>query len=40
MSTAPDTNTRLQILQHYQHIAVVGISTDMYKPSYGVSTYM
>jgi predicted CoA-binding protein len=42
MSTTPtpDTNICLQILQQYRHIAVVGISTDMYKPSYGVSAYM
>jgi uncharacterized protein len=42
MSTTPtpDTNTYQQILQQYRHIAVVGISTDIYKPSYGVSAYM
>jgi uncharacterized protein len=42
MPTAPkpETNERLQILQQYHHIAVVGLSTDTYKPSYGVSAYM
>lgn len=36
----PEENERLQILQHYHHIAVVGLSADIYKPSYGVSAYM
>jgi uncharacterized protein len=42
MSTAPqpETNERLQILQQYHHIAVVGLSSETYKPSYGVSAYM
>jgi predicted CoA-binding protein len=42
MATAPtpETNERLQILQQYHHIAVVGLSADIYKPSYGVSAYM
>jgi predicted CoA-binding protein len=42
MTTAPvpETNERLQILQQYQHIAVVGLSAETYKPSYGVSAYM
>ena len=36
----PETNERLQILQQYHTIAVVGLSADTYKPSYGVSAYM
>ncbi len=42
MPTAPtpETNKHLQILQQYHHIAVVGLSTETYKPSYGVSGYM
>ncbi len=42
MPTAPtpETNQRLQILQQYHHIAVVGLSAETYKPSYGVSGYM
>lgn len=36
----PETNERLQILQLYHHIAVVGLSIERYKPSYGVSAYM
>jgi predicted CoA-binding protein len=42
MSTAPqpEANERLQILQQYHHIAVVGLSNEAYKPSYGVSAYM
>ncbi len=35
-----ETNERLQILQQYHHIAVVGLSRETYKPSYGVSAYM
>ena len=42
MPTAPtpETNERLQILRQYHHIAVVGLSAEAYKPSYGVSAYM
>ena len=38
--STPETNERLQILQQYHHIAVVGLSAETYKPSYGVSAYM
>jgi len=42
MSTGPtpETNIRLQILQNYHHIAVVGLSIDIHKPSYVVCGYM
>ncbi len=40
MPPMPETNERLQILQQYHHIAVVGLSAEEYKPSYGVSAYM
>jgi predicted CoA-binding protein len=36
----PETNQHLQILQQYHRIAVVGLSSEIYKPSYGVSAYM
>jgi uncharacterized protein len=36
----PAMYEHLQFLQQYHHIAVVGISANEYRPSYGVSSYM
>lgn len=36
----PDMYGRLQLLQHYQHIAIVGFSADPYRPSYFVAVYL
>lgn len=42
MTTAatPDMYDRLKLLQKYQHIAIVGISTDQYRPSHFVAIYL
>jgi uncharacterized protein len=37
---APDMYERLKILQQYQHIAIVGISSDPYRPSHFVAIYL
>lgn len=36
----PDMYERLQLLQRYQHIAIVGISADQYRPSHFVAIYL
>lgn len=36
----PDMYDRLQILQHYKHVAIVGISADPYRPSHFVAIYL
>ena len=36
----PDMHDRLQILQQYQHIAIVGVSADPYRPSHFVAIYL
>lgn len=36
----PDMYERLKILQQYQHIAIVGISSDQYRPSHFVAIYL
>ncbi|GAC1350818.1 MAG: CoA-binding protein [Ktedonobacteraceae bacterium] len=36
----PDMYDRLLILQHYRHIAIVGISADPYRPSHFVAIYL
>jgi uncharacterized protein len=36
----PDMYDRLQILQHYQHVAIVGVSADQYRPSHFVAIYL
>ncbi len=36
----PDMYERLQLLQTYRHIAVVGISADQYRPSHFVAIYL
>ena len=41
MSTPiPDMYDRLQLLQKYRHIAIVGISSDQYRPSHFVAIYL
>jgi len=39
-STTPDMYDRLQILQQYRHVAIVGISADQYRPSHFVAIYL
>jgi predicted CoA-binding protein len=39
-TTMPDMYDRLQLLQHYNHIAIVGVSADPYRPSHFVAIYM
>ena len=36
----PDMYERLKLLQQYQHIAIVGISSDQYRPSHFVAIYL
>ncbi len=36
----PDMYDRLEILQQYRHIAIVGVSADPYRPSHFVAIYM
>jgi predicted CoA-binding protein len=36
----PDMYGRLQLLQRYHHIAIVGISADPYRPSHFVAIYL
>ena len=42
MTTPPTPNMydRIQVLQQYRHIAIVGISADPYRPSHFVAIYM
>jgi len=37
---APDMYDRLQLLQQYRQVAIVGISTDPYRPSHFVAIYL
>ena len=39
-SAAPDMYDRLQLLQQYRHVAIVGVSTDPYRPSHFVAIYL
>src|SRR5712671_4900578 len=39
-NTAPDMYDRLQYLQQYKHVAIVGISADPYRPSHFVAIYL
>jgi predicted CoA-binding protein len=39
-TSTPDMYARLQILQQYRHIAIVGISADPYRPSHFVAIYL
>lgn len=36
----PDMYDRLQILQQYRHVAIVGVSADQYRPSHFVAIYL
>ena len=36
----PDMYERLQLLQQYLHVAIVGISADPYRPSHFVAIYL
>src|SRR5579884_3188018 len=36
----PDMYDRLQFLQQYKHVAIVGISADQYRPSHFVAVYL
>lgn len=36
----PDMYERLDLLQHYRHVAIVGISADPYRPSHFVAIYL
>jgi predicted CoA-binding protein len=36
----PDMYDRLQLLQQYRHIAIVGVSADPYRPSHFVAIYL
>jgi predicted CoA-binding protein len=41
MTTAvPDMYDRLNILQQYKHVAIVGVSADQYRPSHFVAIYL
>lgn len=37
---SPDMYDRLSLLQQYQHIAIVGVSADPYRPSHFVAIYL
>ncbi len=39
-TTVPDMYDRLNILQQYKHIAIVGVSADPYRPSHFVAIYL
>src|SRR5258707_679103 len=39
-NTTPDMYDRLQILQQFKHVAVVGLSADQYRPSHFVAIYL
>ena len=36
----PDMYERLKLLQQYHHIAIVGVSSDQYRPSHFVAIYL
>src|SRR5947209_10443412 len=38
--TTPDMYDRLEFLQRYRHIAIVGVSADQYRPSHFVAIYL
>lgn len=39
-ASMPDMYDRLQLLQQYRHVAIVGISADPYRPSHFVAIYL
>ena len=40
LMTTPDMYDRLNILQQYRNVAIVGISADQYRPSHFVAIYL
>jgi predicted CoA-binding protein len=38
--STPDMYERLQLLQQYKHVAIVGVSADPYRPSHFVAIYL
>ena len=36
----PDMYERLQLLQQYKHVAIIGVSADPYRPSHFVAIYL
>ncbi len=40
MQKIPDMYERLDILRQYRNVAIVGVSTDPYRPSYFVAIYL
>jgi predicted CoA-binding protein len=38
--STPDMYDRLQLIQQYRHVAIVGISADQYRPSHFVAIYL
>ena len=40
IKTAPDMYDRLDIIQQYRNVAIVGISADQYRPSHFVAIYL
>ena len=39
-ASIPDMYDRLQLLQQYRHVAIVGVSADPYRPSHFVAIYL
>lgn len=39
-TTTPDMYDRLNIIQQYRHVAIVGVSADPYRPSHFVAIYL
>ena len=39
-ASMPDMYDRLQLLQQYRHVAIVGVSADPYRPSHFVAIYL
>ena len=39
-ASIPDMYDRLQLLQKYRHVAIVGVSADPYRPSHFVAIYL
>src|ERR671926_955532 len=39
-ASTPDMYDRLQLLQQYRHVAIVGVSADPYRPSHFVAIYL
>src|SRR5256885_6656036 len=40
MQIMPDMYERLQIIQKYRNVAIVGVSADQYRPSHFVAIYL